>query len=77
MTDDEIRQVTEERLGLWGARMVQYHSTPLMALSVGHDHVSGQLNVHITEDLPDEYVREVVAWLFEQVCVNRCPISGR
>jgi hypothetical protein len=41
-------------------RVVDSHATPVLLLSVGHDHVSGQLTICITQDRTDQ---EIIAFL--------------
>lgn len=53
MTDEEIRKIVDQRLGKWGDDLVDYHSTPLILLAVGHDHNSGQLHIETVVEVPD------------------------
>lgn len=57
MTREQIEQINSERLNQWGARAINSHATPLLMLSIGHDHKSGELNIHCTEDLTPEQLR--------------------
>jgi hypothetical protein len=53
MTPETIARITTDRLTLWGQVAIEHHSTPVLMLSVGHDHHSRELNVHSTEKMSD------------------------
>ena len=48
-----VEQITPERLERWGKRLIALHSTPLLIVAIGHDHVSGQLNILTCEEMSD------------------------
>jgi len=53
MTPENIERITLDRLCMWGQEAIEHHSTPVLMLSVGHDHHSRELNVHSTEEMSD------------------------
>lgn len=53
MTPDECRRINDARLAQWGAESATQHSTPLVLVSVGHDHRSGELLVHTLQTMED------------------------
>jgi hypothetical protein len=71
MTREKIHAVCSERLATWANRMASEHATPVLALGVGHDHHIGNLTLHITEDLPDEMLREFVKFLYAEIVLKR------
>lgn len=49
-----VKYINEERLGRWRVRMNRTHSTPVLMVTVGHDHNQGQMHVLTTEDMTNE-----------------------
>lgn len=57
MRREEIRDICNERLSGWVQRAVQIHATPMLLITVGHDHNSGELHVFVPEDTPTDLIR--------------------
>lgn len=55
-----VSKITHERLGRWEKRLVSSHATPALLLGIGHDHVSGQIVLCVTEEKTDA---EIIAFL--------------
>lgn len=47
-------QITDERLDRWKKRLSESHSTPILLMGVGHDHVFGRPVLCTTEDITNE-----------------------
>jgi hypothetical protein len=47
------KKITRERLGSWENKFEGAHATPVLLIGVGHDHVSGQIVICVTEGLTD------------------------
>lgn len=54
------KKITHERLGSWEKRLTESHATPILLVGVGHDHVNGQINICVTEDMPNA---QIIAFL--------------
>jgi hypothetical protein len=61
MTYDQIVQINRERLERWRRLLNNQHATALILVGIGHDHVSGQVQVIATEDGP--YNADLAAFL--------------
>lgn len=51
-----VKQINHERMNRWKNRLNEYHSTPVLVVGVGHDHVQGRIMILCTEDRTDEEV---------------------
>lgn len=49
-----VKNINDERLGRWKVLMNRQHCTPVLAIGVGHDHVSGKMHLYTTEDMKKE-----------------------
>lgn len=47
----DVKRITVERLDSWQKQLINAHATPVILVGVGHDHVTGQINVITTEDM--------------------------
>lgn len=74
MYRETILDITTNRLALWGCSAVDLHSTPVLMLSVGHDHKQGVLTLHTTEEMDDA---EAMAFLQGAVRVLATRIHKR
>ena len=45
--------IAKQRLADWAKRCGPLHCTPVMMLTVGHDHKSGELGIMTVEDVTD------------------------
>jgi hypothetical protein len=52
----DTKKITHERLGRWGKKLATSHATPALLLGIGHDHVSGQVVICVTEDRTDQEI---------------------
>jgi hypothetical protein len=52
-----VKAITDERLQSWAKQLVDAHATPVLLVGVGHDHVSGQIHVVVTEDMTPVQIR--------------------
>ncbi len=50
MTREELDRIVQERLDTWRRSTVDEHSTPVVMVSVGHDHAKGKLGLHVPQD---------------------------
>lgn len=71
MERDEIETICRERLAGWQKRLVEEHATPVLLVSVGHDHKKGQVVLSTTEEMSDEEVM-----LFLQGALNVLAFKG-
>ncbi len=53
----DVKRITDERLQSWSKQLINAHATPVLLLGVGHDHVSGQINVVVTENMTPVQIR--------------------
>lgn len=58
MDTEEIKEVCEDRLVRWKARLCQEHATPMFLLGVGHDQKSGQIILCTVEEMPLDVIKE-------------------
>jgi hypothetical protein len=58
----EIEAICTERLDEWKKDLVEAHSTPVLMLAVGHDHVSGEIHILIPEDITTQQVRQFLVY---------------
>jgi hypothetical protein len=56
--------ITQDRLAQWALRLETSHATPVLLVGVGHDHVSGQIVICVTEERTD---KEILALLKKAV----------
>lgn len=52
----DVKKITDERLTEWSKQLAAAHATPVLLMGVGHDHVSGQIHIVVTEDLSREQI---------------------
>lgn len=67
MNKDQIKQINYERMNRWKDRLNENHSTPVMTIGVGHDHVNGRLMVLVTEERSDEEIRLLLLGALKQL----------
>ena len=53
----DVKRITDERLQGWAKQLVNVHATPVLLLGVGHDHVSGQVHIVVTENMTPAQIR--------------------
>lgn len=54
MDDNKIREICQTRLDQWTEVLINAHSTPALLLGVGHDQVSGEIQLIIPEDCSED-----------------------
>ncbi len=52
-----VEGITTERLDGWAKQLINAHATPVLLLGVGHDHVSGQIHLIVTENMTPAEIR--------------------
>jgi hypothetical protein len=57
-----VKKINAERLAGWEKRLNEHHSTPIVLVGVGHDHVNARIFILCTEDRTDD---EVILFLKE------------
>jgi hypothetical protein len=67
LTKERIEEINKSRLMSWADQLTDNHATGVMLIGVGHDHVSGQINIVVTEDMPDKYIREILMSTIKQL----------
>jgi len=60
-------RITRERLRDWAKDLDQFHATPILLVSVGHDEHSGDVHLCITEDTPVEVVISILLWSINEL----------
>lgn len=60
MTPATIAEITIQRVSQWAQKVIDEHATPVLMLSVGHDHHSGTVVVSSCEETDDA---ELLLWL--------------
>lgn len=53
----DVTRITTERLESWRKQLIDAHATPVILLGVGHDHVTGQINVITTKGMTPAQIR--------------------
>lgn len=59
-----VKVINHERMNRWRERLNENHSTPVICVGVGHDHLKGKIMILCTEDQTDA---EVLLFLKEAV----------
>lgn len=63
----DVKHINDVRLEGWKKKMEETHSTAFLLVSVGHDDVSGQLHLIITEDAKLMEVKAVLKGIIKQI----------
>lgn len=61
----DVKSITTERLGRWRKHMIERHTTPMLAVAVGHDHAEGEIHFYIPDGVEMEKVRLLLAMAIE------------
>lgn len=67
---EELREITQDRLRSWGERLVENSATPVLLIGVGHGDRSGQLDVCLTEDFPQQDLVELIGYLYHEIVLH-------
>ncbi len=67
MDRQTIEDIIADRLGGWALHLVDHHATPALLIGIGHDHMSGDLQLCVTENTPMVVVRAWLAWAIEAI----------
>jgi hypothetical protein len=60
MTQEQAEAICRSRMAIWAEYMASKHSTPVFALSVGHDQASGALVLCLPPTMSDDRVAELL-----------------
>lgn len=60
MDSQSVRQICQERLGIWTEDLVADHATPVLVLGIGHDHARGKMSLCVPEGTDDERIFELL-----------------
>ncbi len=67
MDRQAIEAINADRLGGWALHLIDHHATPALLIGIGHDHMSGDLQLCVTEATPMAVVRGWLAWAIEAI----------
>jgi hypothetical protein len=67
MTGQKCREIARGRMLEWAVDMAALHSTPALALAVGHDHAAGCVQVFTVRDLDAEQIRALLVRAIEHL----------
>jgi len=65
MNKEVLLQICDERLDRWKRRLASQHATPIILISVGHDHNSGQLGICTVEEIDKSMIRIILTKALE------------
>lgn len=56
MRREQINKINVERLSRWKNKLNESHATPVVLVSVGHDHNNGKVVICTTEETTDTQI---------------------
>ena len=63
----DVAKINNERLNGWKEKLTKAHATPVALIGVGHDHVSGQIHLVITEDVDIADIKKLLWNAYHQI----------
>lgn len=71
MNDAELISITTDRMAEWAKDMICHHTTPALAVSVGHDRNSGEIHIYVSKQFELEHIELFLLEAFDQVRKRR------
>ena len=67
MTPERVAHINAERLSSWANILLQHHATPAVLIGIGHDDRSGEIRIITCEELPDDFVLQMLRFAIAQL----------
>jgi hypothetical protein len=66
----DVKTINQLRLESWNEKINKAHATAVLMLAIGHDHVSGQITVITTEDLPNAEIKALLWYAYNEIKIR-------